>query len=903
MNPGASVSPAPRPGDEPNRGRDPAIAVVIPVFKQPEYLKDAIISAVRQEIGDRLRIVIVNDGCPYPSTDRLGRFFRDAFPQTVRYLRQRNGGLSSARNLGVRFALTAWPTIRAVFPLDADNRLSPHTLATLWQRLAEAPHDVGWAYQDHATFGSEDASWRVGVPFSAYRLIHENYCDAGSLIRREVFDAGIWYDEAMRTGYEDWEFFVNASLSGFRGIHVAETGFQYRVHGHSLLASARRHHEALAAFIANKHRDRLGHDELTRLEHTELPRFAVVIVDRARAFYATDLSAIDRHEVPVEAFVADVTAWGDEPRPEATYVPPVVMFAEQPVLDLLHDLRVLPGIAFLLQRTIGRVDYATVMLDFAGEPHTLELAQGTRTGEPILFAITPQQWGKLTDAFGDRAGKLIRRGELVSASMTLRVGSSFLSAAAPLLGRVTCVVAGAGASELRLVPGHGAGGVLDEAVRILGRIRGRRNRVPNRAGGSGDGVLLPSHAGFAHWRHVERKTSGFPSCLRPAREEGRAIVFAVPWLTLGGVDRCVLNLARELGRANPAHRLHLVLTSSNRIEADPEALRAFATVTFLPSDESDRRQALERLLTAADVVINAHSRVGYDLLPDLTRPGRTTWMSYLHVVDEDGAGRPVGYPLIAARQYGELIDHFLVISHQLRRWCLNVGVPGEKICLLPNAPTVRPQTDAAALAIAAAKGRRTYSSDDPVRILYSGRFDRQKGVDRLGQIATGLARRRVPFDLTLLGKTVFASTPPSLAMPGVRVLPATVDDRELARRYAEADVLILPSRWEGIPLAVLEAMAFGTIVVATRVGAVDEVVVDGTTGFLVDPEQSDAGIADAFVDTIAGVASSPRAHEHIRLAACRAALDLSWERSAATLGSLIGAAGRGVAPARIGADE
>ena len=834
-DPFSSISlPGVRPGDEPDRGRDPAIAVVVPVFKQPEYLKDAVISAVRQTVADRLRVVIVNDGCPYPSTDRLGRFFQDAFPETVRYLRTPNAGLSSARNLGVRFALTAWPTVRAVFPLDADNRLSPHTLAVLWQGLAEALHDVGWAYQDHATFGGEDGSWRVGVPFSAYRLIHENYCDAGSLIRREVFDAGVWYDQAMRSGYEDWEFFVNASLSGFRGIHVAETGFQYRVHGHSLLTSARRRHESLAAFIANKHRDRLGHDALTRLEHTELPRFAVVLVDRAKAFYATDLTAIDRHEVAVEALVAEVTAWGSEPRPETTYVPPVVIFAEQPVLDLLRDLRVLPGVAFLLQRTIGRVDYATVTLDFAGESHAIELADGTRTGEPILFAITPQKWGKLTDTFGDRAAELIRRGALVSASMTLRVGTSFLSAASPLLGRMTCVPSDAGASELRLVTVDGPAGLLDEAIALLSRIRVRRKRAPERGRGSHD-PIFSSHADFAHWRHVERKASGFPSCLRPAREEGRAIVFAVPWLTLGGVDRCVLNLARELGRANPAHRLHLVLTSSNRVEADPDALRAFATVTFLSSDESDRRQALERLLTAADVVINAHSRAGYDLLPDLARPGRATWMSYLHVVDEDSAGRPVGFPFLAARQHGDLIDYFLVISHRLRRWCLNVGIPGrEKIRLLPNAPTVRPPTDAAALAIAIAKCRRTYSSDDPIRILYSGRFDRQKGVDRLGQIAAGLARRRVPFDLTLLGKTVFASAPPPLAMPGVRVLPATVDDRELARRYAEADVLILPSRWEGIPLAVLEAMAFGTIVVATRVGAVDEVVVDGTTGFLIE---------------------------------------------------------------------
>ena len=58
---------------------------------------------------------------------------------------------------------------------------------------------------------------------------------------------------------------------------------------------------------------------------------------------------------------------------------------------------------------------------------------------------------------------------------------------------------------------------------------------------------------------------------------------------------------------------------------------------------------------------------------------------------------------------------------------------------------------------------------------------------------------------------------------------------EMPRWYQALDLLVAPQRWEGFGLTPLEAMACGVPVIATTVGAFDELVVEGETGRLIPP--------------------------------------------------------------------
>jgi len=136
--------------------------------------------------------------------------------------------------------------------------------------------------------------------------------------------------------------------------------------------------------------------------------------------------------------------------------------------------------------------------------------------------------------------------------------------------------------------------------------------------------------------------------------------------------------------------------------------------------------------------------------------------------------------------------------------------------------------------------------DGVVRIGCVARLSEEKRHRDLLHAAALLHRDRVPLEILLVGdgplRAALERTTRELGLTGcVTFLGARNDVPELLRSF---DAFVLPSRSEGLPLTVLEAMATGLPVVATDVGGVSEAVRDGETGLLVPPGEIRA-LADA----------------------------------------------------------
>lgn len=290
----------------------PPFGVVIPAFGHPKFLAEAIISACEQKADREIRVVVVDDGCRFEETGSTVAQLLPKYSDSLFYLRQKNTRLPGARNAGIQFLLNLEPDIEAIYLLDADNRLSSSSLMVFWRALGREPN-VGWAYPDISFFGltrGEDGfDTRETAPvYSPLKHLVGNISEAGSMVRADMFRAGVMFDETMTSGFEDWEFWLSALEAGYRGVRAIDTGFLYRGRPESMLADSRRLAAVLVDKIRTKHKSLFDPKHIMYLEHNEAPTFAIFVPEDAAYYLCSDPLAAHK-TVTLENFTASFHAW------------------------------------------------------------------------------------------------------------------------------------------------------------------------------------------------------------------------------------------------------------------------------------------------------------------------------------------------------------------------------------------------------------------------------------------------------------------------------------------------------------------------------------------------------------------------------------------------------------------
>lgn len=232
----------------------PLVSVVIPCFNYGAFLAEAIESVRRQTLKG-VELIVVNDG----STDLMTRTLLSTLTASdeVLVLHQKNLGLSAARNRGIAAAQG-----RYICCLDADDRLGLTYLEKA-VALLEADCGLDLVYPWVKNFGDEESIWHT-EPFDLLALRERNIAAVAGVFRRADWEMVGGYAEDMRSGYEDWEFWLKLGEAGRRGCLIPEPLLEHRLHGATMVHHAQALHAGIVAELRRRHVALFEHEDLVR---------------------------------------------------------------------------------------------------------------------------------------------------------------------------------------------------------------------------------------------------------------------------------------------------------------------------------------------------------------------------------------------------------------------------------------------------------------------------------------------------------------------------------------------------------------------------------------------------------------------------------------------------------------
>lgn len=223
------------------------VSIVIPCYNDKDYIQESVNSALNQTYKN-IEIIIVDDG----SNKATKKVLKGINHEKVKLISQENRGLSAARNTGIKNANGAYITT-----LDADDLFEDNFIerAVSVLNLDSAIGVVG-CYSNYFEENKKVIKKICPEGGSIENFLFSNNTMASSLFRKKCWlDAG-GFDENMKKGYEDWEFWISVTKQSWQVYIIKEFLFNYRKKESSMLQTTNLlYEEENYQYVLNKHKD------------------------------------------------------------------------------------------------------------------------------------------------------------------------------------------------------------------------------------------------------------------------------------------------------------------------------------------------------------------------------------------------------------------------------------------------------------------------------------------------------------------------------------------------------------------------------------------------------------------------------------------------------------------------
>ncbi|MFV5703596.1 glycosyltransferase [Flavobacterium sp. XS2P12] len=221
----------------------PLVSVVIPCYNDAEFIEQSINSALNQTYSN-IEVIVVDDG----SNIETKVVLKKLEPKITKLITQENQGQSTARNVGIIVTKGEY-----VLVLDSDDFFEP----TFCEKAIvyfenDTTIKIITSYVSRLQLnGQNDVFEPIGGNIKNF--LKYNCATGSAMFKKKDWEQVRGYDEDMRQGFEDWEFYIRLLKDGGYAYIIQEPLFNYRIKENSTTTKANKGKYNLLKYIYTKH--------------------------------------------------------------------------------------------------------------------------------------------------------------------------------------------------------------------------------------------------------------------------------------------------------------------------------------------------------------------------------------------------------------------------------------------------------------------------------------------------------------------------------------------------------------------------------------------------------------------------------------------------------------------------
>ena len=222
----------------------PLISIIVPCFNQAQYL-DECLQSVLDQTYENWECIIVDDG----SSDNTQALVHKWIAEDLRfsYYKKENGGVATARNLGLKISKGDW-----ILPLDGDDKIENTYLQLAAEKIDEG-YDLVYC---RAKYFEAETEEFILPDYSFEKLLKSNIIFCSAIFNKKKLGV-VRYDEEMKDGLEDWDFWISyLSNDNINVIKLNEILFHYRIKSSSrnhIINNDEKKMNKTKMYVLNKH--------------------------------------------------------------------------------------------------------------------------------------------------------------------------------------------------------------------------------------------------------------------------------------------------------------------------------------------------------------------------------------------------------------------------------------------------------------------------------------------------------------------------------------------------------------------------------------------------------------------------------------------------------------------------